>query len=135
MYIYDHLIEFFVRHILSLAQIYAYLISLFFADPDLIYENCKIGKEGFEGGLELFPPGHNVNNLQPELSGRYLLWFIFFCQALLTLQAFLISPFFSVCDKKETKWIRQKEVLFNHVKLFLVVVVLLKCVDINMSVH
>ena len=40
--------------------------------PDLIYEACKEGKEGFEVAAELFPHNHDParGRLKPELSGK-----------------------------------------------------------------
>jgi len=40
--------------------------------PDLIYQDCKNGKEGFESAGELFPAGHDPERgrLRPELSGK-----------------------------------------------------------------
>lgn len=39
--------------------------------PDLIYEKCLQEAEGFEGALEIFPPGHNLKTVKPELSGKF----------------------------------------------------------------
>ncbi|XP_071952083.1 DNA repair and recombination protein RAD54-like isoform X1 [Antedon mediterranea] len=41
-------------------------------DPSLIYEKCKIGKDGFEGMLSLFPDNYNPNIVRPDLSGKIL---------------------------------------------------------------
>ncbi|OQV18566.1 DNA repair and recombination protein RAD54-like [Hypsibius exemplaris] len=39
--------------------------------PDLVYELCQNGAEGWERGLELFPPGHNpAKVVLPDLSGK-----------------------------------------------------------------
>lgn len=38
--------------------------------PDLIYDKCKEGAEGFAGLLKLFPNNYNCTKLQPELSGK-----------------------------------------------------------------
>lgn len=39
--------------------------------PDLIYELCTSGKDGFDKVLEYFPPNYHQNRrLQPELSGK-----------------------------------------------------------------
>ena len=38
-------------------------------DPDLIYDKCVQGMEGFAGALDLFPPGYNQKTVQPQLSG------------------------------------------------------------------
>jgi DNA repair and recombination RAD54-like protein len=39
--------------------------------PDLVYEKCQEGGEGLDGALDLFPPGHNPKNVQPQLSGKF----------------------------------------------------------------
>ncbi|XP_030583572.1 DNA repair and recombination protein RAD54-like [Archocentrus centrarchus] len=40
--------------------------------PALIYEKCVEGEEGFEGALELFPPGYSIKAVEPQLSGKML---------------------------------------------------------------
>ncbi|KAK3091297.1 hypothetical protein FSP39_018741 [Pinctada imbricata] len=40
--------------------------------PDLIFDKCQEGSEGYEGTLELFPPGHHTRTVRPELSGKVL---------------------------------------------------------------
>lgn len=39
------------------------------SDPDLIFEKCLEGSDGFEGMIDMFPPGHNLRTVKPELSG------------------------------------------------------------------
>lgn len=43
------------------------------ADPALIHEHCVEGAEGFEGALDLFPPGYSTKAVEPQLSGEKLL--------------------------------------------------------------
>ncbi len=41
--------------------------------PDLIYDHCREGKEGFENALSCYPANYNASNnarLQPGLSGK-----------------------------------------------------------------
>ena len=38
-------------------------------DPDLIYDKCVQGTDGFEGTLDILPQGHTINRVRPELSG------------------------------------------------------------------
>uniref|UniRef100_A0A8D3CWD0 DNA repair and recombination protein RAD54-like n=1 Tax=Scophthalmus maximus TaxID=52904 RepID=A0A8D3CWD0_SCOMX len=38
----------------------------------LIYEKCVEGEEGFEGALDLFPPGYCTKAVEPQLSGKML---------------------------------------------------------------
>lgn len=40
--------------------------------PDLIYEKCLQQADGFEGTLNVFPVGHNLKTVKPELSGKFL---------------------------------------------------------------
>ncbi|KAF7203801.1 DNA repair and recombination protein RAD54-like [Nothobranchius furzeri] len=40
--------------------------------PALIYDKCVEGEEGFDGALDLFPPGYSTKDLQPQLSGKML---------------------------------------------------------------
>ncbi|KAF0042468.1 hypothetical protein F2P81_006000 [Scophthalmus maximus] len=40
--------------------------------PALIYEKCVEGEEGFEGALDLFPPGYCTKAVEPQLSGKML---------------------------------------------------------------
>ncbi|XP_036378447.1 DNA repair and recombination protein RAD54-like [Megalops cyprinoides] len=40
--------------------------------PGLIYDKCVEGEEGFEGALELFPPGYSTKAVEPQLSGKML---------------------------------------------------------------
>lgn len=40
------------------------------SDPALIHEKCVEGEEGFEGALDLFPPGYSVKSVEPQLSGK-----------------------------------------------------------------
>lgn len=40
--------------------------------PDLIYDKCLQEAEGFEGTLDVFPAGHNLKTVKPELSGKFL---------------------------------------------------------------
>ena len=50
---------------------YLYLYFIFvLTDPDLIYDKCLQEADGFEGTLDVFPPGHNLKTVKPELSGR-----------------------------------------------------------------
>ena len=39
-------------------------------DPALIYEKCVEGEEGFDGALDLFPPGYCTKAVAPQLSGK-----------------------------------------------------------------
>jgi len=39
-------------------------------DPDLILEKALEGADGFGGILDLYPPGHNLKTVKPELSGE-----------------------------------------------------------------
>ncbi|MGH0164156.1 UNVERIFIED_CONTAM: hypothetical protein FKN15_074719 [Acipenser sinensis] len=41
--------------------------------PALIYDKCVEGEEGFEGALELFPPGYCTKSVEPQLSGRVII--------------------------------------------------------------
>lgn len=43
---------------------------LYVPDPALIYEKCVEGEEGFEGALDLFPPGYCTKAVEPQLSGK-----------------------------------------------------------------
>ncbi|KAG9341543.1 hypothetical protein JZ751_019049 [Albula glossodonta] len=40
--------------------------------PALIYDKCVEGEEGFEGALDLFPPGYSTKAVEPQLSGKML---------------------------------------------------------------
>uniref|UniRef100_A0A3Q3AAG4 RAD54 like n=1 Tax=Kryptolebias marmoratus TaxID=37003 RepID=A0A3Q3AAG4_KRYMA len=40
--------------------------------PALIYDRCVEGEEGFEGALNLFPPGFSLKAVEPQLSGKML---------------------------------------------------------------
>ncbi|XP_052774234.1 DNA repair and recombination protein RAD54-like isoform X2 [Mya arenaria] len=40
--------------------------------PDLIYEKCVEGAEGFDVILDMFPAGHHLRTVRPELSGKVL---------------------------------------------------------------
>uniref|UniRef100_A0A3Q3SYP8 DNA repair and recombination protein RAD54-like n=1 Tax=Mastacembelus armatus TaxID=205130 RepID=A0A3Q3SYP8_9TELE len=40
--------------------------------PALIYEKCVQSEDGFEGALDLFPPGHCTKAVEPQLSGKML---------------------------------------------------------------
>ncbi|CAN9500784.1 unnamed protein product [Ophioblennius macclurei] len=40
--------------------------------PALIYDKCVDRVEGFEGALDLFPPGYNAKSVEPHLSGKML---------------------------------------------------------------
>lgn len=39
-------------------------------DPALIYDKCVEEEDGFEGALEIFPPGYSSKALEPQLSGK-----------------------------------------------------------------
>lgn len=39
-------------------------------DPSLIYDHCLNGEEGFDGALDLFPPGYCTKAVEPQLSGK-----------------------------------------------------------------
>lgn len=41
--------------------------------PDLIYEKCQEGTDGFEGADALFPEGYSCKNTTPEMSGKFML--------------------------------------------------------------
>lgn len=43
---------------------------MFFSDPALIYDKCVQEEDGFEGTLDIFPPGYNSKALEPQLSGE-----------------------------------------------------------------
>lgn len=45
------------------------------ADPALIYDKCVEGAEGFQGALDLFPPGYCTKAVEPHLSGKMALRF------------------------------------------------------------
>uniref|UniRef100_A0A3B3BM93 RAD54 like n=1 Tax=Oryzias melastigma TaxID=30732 RepID=A0A3B3BM93_ORYME len=40
--------------------------------PTLIYDKCVSGEEGFDGALDLFPPGYSSKEVEPQLSGKML---------------------------------------------------------------
>ncbi|XP_068095683.1 DNA repair and recombination protein RAD54-like isoform X2 [Hyperolius riggenbachi] len=40
--------------------------------PSLIYEKCVEEEEGFQGAVNLFPPGYNTKSVEPQLSGKML---------------------------------------------------------------
>lgn len=40
--------------------------------PALIYEKCVEEEEGFEGAVDLFPPGYSTKSVEPQLSGKML---------------------------------------------------------------
>lgn len=40
--------------------------------PDLIYDKCIQETEGYEGLMDLYPAGHNLKTVKPELSGKFL---------------------------------------------------------------
>ena len=42
----------------------------FFSDPALIYDKCVEEEDGFEGTLDVFPPGYSSKALEPQLSGE-----------------------------------------------------------------
>lgn len=39
-------------------------------DPALIYEKCVEEEDGFEGTLDIFPPGYSSKTIAPQLSGE-----------------------------------------------------------------
>ncbi|XP_013398065.1 DNA repair and recombination protein RAD54-like [Lingula anatina] len=39
--------------------------------PDLIYDKCAEGEDGFEGAMDLFPDGYNPKVLKPQISGKF----------------------------------------------------------------
>ncbi|XP_072130723.1 DNA repair and recombination protein RAD54-like [Mobula birostris] len=41
--------------------------------PGLIYEKCVEGEGGFQGALDLFPPGYSTKFVEPQLSGKMLI--------------------------------------------------------------
>lgn len=45
------------------------------ADPALIYDKCVEGAEGFQGALDLFPPGYCTKAVEPHLSGKMAIRF------------------------------------------------------------
>ncbi|XP_008564665.1 PREDICTED: DNA repair and recombination protein RAD54-like [Galeopterus variegatus] len=40
--------------------------------PALIYDKCVEEDDGFEGALDIFPPGYSTKALEPQLSGKML---------------------------------------------------------------
>lgn len=40
--------------------------------PALIYDKCVEEEDGFEGALDIFPPGYSSKALEPQLSGKML---------------------------------------------------------------
>ncbi|XP_012999683.1 DNA repair and recombination protein RAD54-like isoform X1 [Cavia porcellus] len=40
--------------------------------PGLIYDKCVEEEDGFEGALDIFPPGYSSKALEPQLSGKML---------------------------------------------------------------
>ncbi|XP_066125397.1 DNA repair and recombination protein RAD54-like isoform X2 [Saccopteryx bilineata] len=40
--------------------------------PALIYDKCVEEVDGFEGALDIFPPGYSSKSLEPQLSGKML---------------------------------------------------------------
>ncbi|XP_029943522.1 DNA repair and recombination protein RAD54-like [Salarias fasciatus] len=40
--------------------------------PALVYDKCLAQEEGFEGALDLFPPGYSAKAVDPHLSGKML---------------------------------------------------------------
>ncbi|KAF6111024.1 RAD54 like [Phyllostomus discolor] len=40
--------------------------------PALIYDKCVQEEDGFEGALDIFPPGYSSKALEPQLSGKML---------------------------------------------------------------
>ncbi|KAL4236946.1 DNA repair and recombination protein RAD54-like [Mactra antiquata] len=40
--------------------------------PDLIYDKCIEEADGFEGMIDLYPRGHSLKTVKPELSGKFL---------------------------------------------------------------
>ena len=42
-------------------------------DPDLIFDKCEEGAEGFEGSMELFPKDYTPKDVRPQFSGLYFL--------------------------------------------------------------
>ncbi|KAM5266405.1 DNA repair and recombination protein RAD54-like isoform 4-T5 [Hipposideros larvatus] len=40
--------------------------------PALIYDKCVEEEDGFEGALDIFPPGYSSKSLEPQLSGKML---------------------------------------------------------------
>ena len=53
-------------------MIIPHCFSICLADPDLIYEKCAEGGDGFEDAIQLFPTGGRSGVLKPELSGGQL---------------------------------------------------------------
>lgn len=51
----------------------------FSPDPALIYDKCVEEEEGFEGALDLFPPGYSSKVLEPQLSGEPFPTSFLFC--------------------------------------------------------
>lgn len=39
-------------------------------DPALIYDKCVTEEDGFEGALDIFPPGYTSKAVEPQLSGE-----------------------------------------------------------------
>uniref|UniRef100_A0A8C5JZI6 Helicase ATP-binding domain-containing protein n=1 Tax=Jaculus jaculus TaxID=51337 RepID=A0A8C5JZI6_JACJA len=47
-------------------------LTFVFSDPALIYDKCVAEEDGFEGSLDIFPPGYNSKAVEPQLSGKML---------------------------------------------------------------
>ena len=41
-----------------------------YSDPDLVYDKCIQGEEGFDDCQDMFPAGYKPGNILPELSGE-----------------------------------------------------------------
>lgn len=48
----------------------AFWFGIFPLDPALIYDKCVQEEDGFEGALDIFPPGYSSKALEPQLSGE-----------------------------------------------------------------
>lgn len=46
------------------------LLPFWFSDPALIYDKCVEEEDGFEGALNIFPPGYSSKAVEPQLSGE-----------------------------------------------------------------
>lgn len=45
-------------------------LAFFPPDPALIYDKCVTEEDGFEGALDIFPPGYTSKAVEPQLSGE-----------------------------------------------------------------
>ncbi|KAK1340147.1 hypothetical protein QTO34_018711 [Cnephaeus nilssonii] len=62
--------------------------------PALIYDKCVEEEDGFEGALDVFPPGYSSKVLEPQLSGKMLVldYILALCRARSLVPSIVLAP-------------------------------------------